>query len=132
MVLGSMDCFAAGSWATLANRDGYLEGAFNKPIGIAREFTADASAATIPAYAIGSLSGFITAIDVEFDAVAPPNSATVTVSTANGIAVISGSALTASGRITLSSPVPVAGGFIITVTGNTTNSAKAKVVVYVM
>jgi len=123
----------AGSWATLANRQGYLYNALNRPIGVIQEATADAAAATFPDTNFAGLSGLVTAIDVEFDTGVTPDTITITPKTIGGITLKTATTLTASGRITFSPPVDVCGGLTLDMTGtaNSVNSAKFKAVVLV-
>jgi hypothetical protein len=131
VLLTTGQAFAVGSWTAYSTREGYLQGSFNKPVGLVREFTADASAATIPDLTIDDLSGHLVAIDVEFDGTTAPNALVVTVKSATGTTLLTSASLTASGRVTVTSPIPFADGLLVSFSTNTTNSAKAKVVFYV-
>jgi len=122
----------AGSWGSLIYRNGYLDNAFVPLKGLEKEFTADAAAATISVEPITGVSGWLCGVDIVFDAVAPPNALSLAVQTVDGIQIaVTSAALTASGRLVVEPPVPFAGGLKLVPTGNTTNSAKGKIILLV-
>jgi len=119
----------AGSWSEVSFRNGYLNGAYSRPIGLAKSFVADAADHTIPADEIvPDVSGLLTGIDVEFDADDPPDALVVAIKSIGGITLVTGAELTASGRIAVSPPIDVCGGYKIATSANTTNSAAATIV----
>lgn len=123
----------AGSWETEETRHGQIEGSLNTPYGVARSFTADASDGSVPDEVIESLGGSIMCLAVAFDGTTPPNSCTVSLVDEDGITIATTGAITASGRTYFDDGlIPVAGNVTITVSGNTTNSAKATVTTYVV
>jgi hypothetical protein len=117
----------AGSWSELSYRNGYLNGAYTRPIGVVKTFTADASDGSVPDVEIPSVSGLLAAVDVEFDGTTPPDSMTLLVKSVGGITLATSAALTASGRVSLDPPVSFGGGLIISVSGNSTNGAIATI-----
>jgi hypothetical protein len=118
----------AGSWAAPVYITGSLSGALNKPYGVQKTFTADAADGSIPAdEEIVGLSGHLIGVDVVFGTTAP-NSLTVALKTHDGITIVTDGPMTTSTRITVSPPVPFSGGLKILCTGNTTNSATAKII----
>ena len=96
--------------------------------------TADASDALFPVYSLPSdFAGMISDISVVFDGTTPPNSLTCLTKDGYGLTIHSVGPITAStGRGLLDANVAVVGGGSITVTGNTTNSAKVKVILYLI
>jgi len=119
----------AGSWGTMVVRGSLNDNKAVRMIGLEKGFTADAAAATIPDTTIEGVGGWLCGVDVEADETTPFDALTVVIKTRGGITIATNAvALTASGRILVEPPVPFAGGLIITCSGNTTNSAKGKVV----
>ena len=120
----------AGSFTKIDNRRTVVYRGLDKPYGLAWELTSDASDASVDDELVLGITGFIAAIDVEFDATAAPTSVAITIKTAAGISIIATGTLSASGRYVPDAPVPIADGMIIsaTVVGN---SKKAKVICYV-
>jgi len=119
----------AGSWAEEVEwRKGYLNNAYSRPVGVVKSFVADATDGSIPDETVSDVSGLLTGIDVEFDGTTPPNALVVVIKTIGGITVVTGTSLTASGRVPVSPPVDLAGGYIISCSTNTTNSAEGNVV----
>jgi hypothetical protein len=127
VLLTANSAFSAGSWADLTYRKGYLNGALQRPYGLEKTFTADASNGSVPEVTISEVSGLLAGIDVEFGSPAP-NSVTVAVKTVGGITLFTSSALTASGRVEIDPHISFAGGLKLLVTTNTTNSAIATIV----
>ena len=117
----------SGAWS-----GSYWIGNQAQPAGIVNSFTADSSAHTIPDWDkmiddnLKNLSRIISAVRVLFDGTTPPNSLTVTVKDGIGVTIASGT-LTATGIISMDTPVQTAGGMSVTLTGNTTNSAEGTV-----
>lgn len=120
---------AGSGWSDVSVRQGLLNNSYARPVGYVKTFTADDTNGSIPANeAVPNISGLLTGIDVEFSAVTPPNSLIVAIKTVGGITLVTSAALVASGRITVSPPVDVCGGYQILCTNNTTNSAIATIV----
>lgn len=122
----------AGSWGSLVIRKGYLNSAPAKPYGLEYELTADSANGSIPDLSKVEISGYLVAIDVVFDSTTPPDTITVVFKTSDGIVLLASSALTSSGRIDVDPALPFSDGFIITCSGNSTNSAKAKIILLVV
>ena len=119
----------AGTWSPgVEYRSGNLNNAYSRPIGVVKSFTADAADHTIPDVTVEDISGLLTGIDVEFDADTPPNSLIVVIKSIGGITLVTGTALTASGRIPVSPPVDICGGYKVSCSDNTTNGAKGSIV----
>jgi len=123
---------AVGTWADLEYRRGQFDGEFAQPIGLVKEFTASADLATIPVELVPDESGFLVGIDVVFDATTPPNSVVVAFQSIDGVVLYTPAAKTASGRIEIDPAIPFVGGYKLAPTGNTTNSAKAKIICLVV
>ena len=121
----------AGSWSEISYRSNSAKGGKSLSMYSAiAEFTADASAATVPDLPlIETEPAILTDIGVVFDGTTAPNSVTVTVKDIDGLTVFTDT-LTASGRLPCEDRPALVGGCTISISGNTTNSAKAKVVAY--
>jgi len=118
-----------GSWSELTYRKGLLNGAYVPMHGLEKEFTADAAAATIPVATIPDISGWLCGVDIEADPDTPFDALSLAVQTISGIQIAATAApLTTSGRLSIEPPVPFAGGLKLVPTGNTTNSAKGKII----
>jgi hypothetical protein len=122
--------FAGGSWRALAVRQTAGGDASEKIAGYPYEFTSDAADASVDPLTVTHIGGFVSSIDVEFDAVVPPDNVVVVLKSRNGVTLETSSTLTASGRVKFDTPQEIPDGFIIdpAVTGN---SKKAKVVLNV-
>lgn len=98
------------------------------------QFTADASAATFPVYTLPTdFAANITDISFVFDATTPPDSLTYLVKDGYGLTILAETTITASsGRDLLGVNYQVVNGGTVTLTGNSTNSAKVKVVFYIL
>ena len=123
----------AGSIVELAPQTGSLLGSFSWPIGLPFEFTADAADGLIPSHEFSKVSGGLLGFTVVFDGTTPPNSLTILPQTVDGVSLagfFDSLIFTASGQVLTSngSPIPVAGGLTLVLSGNTTNSAKAKII----
>lgn len=120
----------AGSWQgqTQVEDDGYA--GREKGFWAARNrFTADAANGSVPDWTVTGSTGLLMDMAVIFGATSP-NSVTVTVKDTDGLTVASGT-VTASGRI-LPTDIgrPLLNGATVSISGNTTNSAIATVVLY--
>jgi hypothetical protein len=122
----------AGSWADLKYRQGQLAGLSVAPVGLEKEFTADADAATIPTVSVPDESGFLVGIEVVADDTTPFDSLIVDFQSIDGISLNLAAAITASDRIEIDPAVPFVGGYKLACTNNTTNSAKAKIICLVV
>jgi len=121
----------AGSWSGLTYRKGYLNGALAPLLGLEKEFTADAADGSVPVEPTEDVSGWLCGVDIAFGSPAP-NAVTLSVQTVDGIQIaVTSAPLAASGRVAVEPPVPFAGGLKLVPTGNTTNSAKAKIIALV-
>jgi hypothetical protein len=119
----------AGSWGSnFAIRRNHVDGKLQKPYGIVCNFIADSSDGSIPDKTIYH-SGFICGVDVEFGTTAP-NSIIVDLKSIGGFSLpgFPAAAKTASGRIDVTPPVPIAGGMTLHITNNTTHSATGNIV----
>ena len=121
-LFGVSNLYAAGSVGSSSFVD---DGRFL----ITTAFTADASDHTIPDWTktndtnLKMLNGIVTSFYVQFSAVTPPNTLTITCSDGQGNAKIVGT-LTASGDLLdQKNPVQIFGPVSCVFTGNTTNSA---------
>ena len=118
----------AGSWAgEVISKDGFYAGRARVVTEISNEFTADASLATIPDWDSTYDCAFLVGFGCIYDGTTPPDSLTITVKDADGLTVATASATSASGRGTLTAPVPLINGFTVSLSDNTTNSAKGTV-----
>lgn len=121
----------AGSWSSLTTHVGTIGEVWKPTVGLEYEFTADASDASVPDKETDSISGAIGAVAVIFDGTTAPNSVTVSVKDKYGAVRATGT-LTATGYLDLDGPVVfVPGALTISVSGNSTNSAKAKVILVI-
>lgn len=120
----------AGSWSNVEKRgEGSYAGHQNAMFAVASTFTADAAAATVPSLAITDMSSaFLFDMSVIFDGTTPPNSITIAITDIDGATVHTQSAITATGRFVIDDCPSLIGGCSVAVSGNTTNSAKAKIV----
>lgn len=125
---------AAGSSVTKVTDEGVGE-----PFGMKWAFVADSATGAFPTLTVGAKvsPGWIESVCVDFDGTTPPNAVVVTVTNAQGVAILVSNSLTASGCVTSGnaatavheSIVPVAGGFTVGLSTNTTNSAQLNLVV---
>lgn len=126
--------FAAGSSVTKVTDESVAE-----PYGMKWAFVADDTTAAFPTLTVNANigPGWIESICVEFDGTTPPDAAVVTLTNAQGVDVLVSNSLTASGCVNAGnaatavheSIIPVAGGYSITVTTNTTNEAELNLIV---
>jgi len=121
----------AGSWGQYGFRGlGDYAGRPNQMFAMWREFTADAAAATVPDWDITNIaSSFVADFGVVFDGTTPPDTVTLTIKDRDGLTVHEETGITASSRVALTDRPSVIGGCTISISGNTTNSAKAKVII---
>lgn len=121
---------AAGTWGTIENRKGFIDGTYTNIKAISYEFTADAANGSVPDLIDTTFGGKVIAIDYEFGSPVP-NSVTLVVKTTNNITVYTGGAVVAAGRVIPATPFYLAGGMKWAITTNTTNNAKCKIIFYV-
>ena len=122
----------AGSWAgENIDKSGFYAGNARIITELSNVFTADASAATVPDWTFAHDCSFLFGVGAVFDGTTPPDAINITIKDQNGLAVATAAAVSASGRQSLTTPVPMINGGTISIDGNTTNSAKAKIVLYV-
>ena len=95
--------------------------------------TADAADGSFPSVLFDTgFGGILMDVSVVFDGTTPPNALTWSLKDAYGLVIASGTSITAStSRGVLDSNMPTRGGSLVC-TGNSTNSAKVKVVLYVL
>lgn len=124
-----------GSWGSVSSVG--TEVASNSPpsmFALSSLFTADAAAATVPVNSafLNYPTAFLTDVGIVFDGTTPPDSVTIQIKDSFGLVVHPNDTLTftASGRCVLTDRPCCVGGVTVTITGNTTNSAKARVVLY--
>jgi len=125
---------AAGSSVTKVTDEGVAA-----PYGMKWAFVADHTAATFPTLTVGAKvsPGWIESICIDFDGTTPPDAIVMTLTNAQGVAVLVSNSLTASGCVNSGnaatavheSLIPVAGGFSIALTTNTTVDAALNLVV---
>jgi len=101
------------------------------------QFTADAADGSFPVYTLPTdFAGMVSDISFVFDGTTPPNSLTYVIKDGYAIPYLPGSGTTtitaSSGRGLLSQNTPIINGGTITLTGNATNSAKVKVIFYLI
>ena len=115
-------------------RHTYLGGKINTLKTLEVSFTADASTGAFPVFSMPSdLGGIVMDTSVVFDGTTPPNALTFTIRDGYGLTIDTATGITASTtRGRLSQNTPFANGGTITLSGNTTNSAKVKVILYVI
>ena len=121
----------SGSWEVLGARQGGIEGSLNTPRGLVYELTADATDGSVPSLDIDGIGGLIFAVDVEFGDT-QPSGVSLSLATEAGVSLISSEAFSATGRYTPDTPIPVSGNVVFSVSGNSTNSATAKLVIYLV
>ena len=119
----------AGSWTGPTFHSGAVNGTAKTTHGVEYELTADASAATIPEKSTTELSGALVDCLVVFDGTTPPDSLTVKIEDSLGGEVMAATVFSATGYATPDNvQVFLPGPLNIVCTGNTTNSAIAKVI----
>ena len=122
----------AGSWAgENIDKSGFYAGNARIITELSNVFTADASAATVPDWTFAHDCSFLFGFGAVFDGATPPDAINITIKDQHGLAVATATAVASSGRQSLTTPVPLINGGTVSIDGNTTNSAKAKIVLYV-
>jgi hypothetical protein len=115
---------------------GYMDNSLNSLRAYEFDFTADAADASFPVASLSSfgvVAGNIVDVGVIFDGTTPPSALTLSIADGYGAVFYSAAALAATqARGLLSQVVPTVNGVSVTPTGNATNSAKAKIIVYVV
>lgn len=125
----------AGSWTKVTDRgaSNVSGGVHPNMAALTAVFTADAADASIPDLSLTAYPiSFVTDVAVKFDGTTPPDSCTVSIKDLDGLVIHPNDSLIydTSGRYTISDRPSCVGGVTVSVEGNTTNSAKATVVVY--
>lgn len=125
----------AGSWSKVTARglDKITGGNPLNMVALTAEFTADAANGSIPDLNLTDYPlAFITDIGVKRDATTPPNGCAILIKDVDGLTIHPEDTLSfaASGRYVITDRPSCVGGVIISVSGNTTNSAKAVVTIY--
>ena len=115
-------------------RRGIAGNSYNAQGAVEFDFTADAADASFP---VGSsdvgLGGLIDDVGIIFDAVTAPNTLTISIKDGYGAVIYSAVGVTATqARGLLMQSIPIVNGLTITLTANATNSAKVKIVIYVV
>lgn len=119
----------AGEWGEIEKKGvaAYC-GAFQTMFSLKRTFIADLSNASVPDWKIDDVRpAFLADIGVVFDAVTPPNAVTITIKDVDGLQVYQ-NIFGGSERLTIDERPSLIDGAIISISGNSTNGAKAKVV----
>ena len=102
-------------------------GAFQAMFALKREFTAAADG-SVDDWVVDEVKpAFLADIGVVFDAVTPPDTVTITIKDIDGLQVYQ-NIFSGSERLTIDERPSLIGGAIISISGNSTNGAKAKVV----
>ena len=119
----------AGSWEGPVYHRNILDKTRKPVTGADYEFTSDATDGSIPIKETVPISGALANLLVVFDGTTPPNTLTVKIEDSLGGEIMAETVFTATGY---ANPdvirVFLPGLLTITCTGNTTNSAKAKVI----
>jgi hypothetical protein len=127
---------AAGSWSTATLDRGNIDNALNPVIGIVTEFTADASTGSIPIGNLLGIAGLLVDVGIVYDETTPPDAVTIAITDKYGATLVPATAKASpGGRLgtsVITSLIPFADGLKITITNNTTHSAKAKIILYVI
>lgn len=102
-------------------------GAFQAMFALKREFTAGADG-SVDDWVVDEVKpAFLADIGVKFDSGTPPSSLTVTIKDLDGLQVAQ-ETFAESGRLTIDDRPSLIGGATISISGNTTNGAKAKII----
>lgn len=102
-------------------------GAFQAMFALKREFIAAADG-NVDDWVVDEVKpAFLADIGVKFDSVTPPSSLTVTIKDIDGLQVAQ-ETFAESGRLTIDDRPSLIGGATISLSGNTTNGAMAKIV----
>ena len=102
-------------------------GAFQTMFALKRQFTAGADGSVDDWKVDDVRPAFLADIGVVFDAVTPPDTVTITIKDIDGLQVYQ-NIFSGSERLTIDERPSLIGGAIISISGNSTNGAKAKVV----
>lgn len=120
----------AGSWTSFTKSLGTTSG----QLGIIEKkyatFTADSTDASIPSISCPIKGAFLCGFGVRFGTTSP-SSLDVVLTDEDGLTIATGT-LSASGRGTLSTPVPILNSINIALSGNTTNSATGTFYIYIL
>lgn len=120
----------AGSWTDFTHTTGMTSAQRSLIEKHSATFTADASNAAIPSKVCPVKGAFLSGFGVLFGTTAP-DSLEVTLTDEDGLTIATGT-LSASGRGTLTTPVPLINEVNIALAGNTTNSATGTFYLYVL
>jgi len=121
----------AGSWpaaATLVKPDFYA-GHTRGIAELSRSFTADAANGSVPDWTFTGDFSYLVGARVLFGTPGP-NALVVAIKDSNGITVLTSSSLTGSGVIAITKDIPFITGGTVSISGNSTNGAIAKIVLY--
>lgn len=123
----------AGTTTTTLVR-GHIDGSLNPQVAYEVNFTADASnAAFVNGSVPSNVAGLIDDIGIIFDGTTPPNTVTISITDGYGRVVYSASSITATqAKGLVDVPVPIVNGLSIALSANTTNSAKVKIIVFMV
>jgi len=112
-------------------RLGQIGGNYDRVRAQAVDFIADSSDGSYPEEAISGLAQALVRVGVVFGLTAP-SSLTVKINDEDGIDLLDGdgASMSATGHVVLSNPVVFTGQLTIALTGNTTNSAGCRIIVY--
>lgn len=121
----------AGSWTSFSHDNGMTSGQRSLIEKYSAIFNADASDASIPSTSCLIKGAFLSGFGALFDGTTPPDSLEITLTDEDGL-VIATATLSASGRGTLSTPVPIINEVNIALAGNTVNGAKGTIFLYTL
>ena len=102
-------------------------GAFQSMFALKREFSAGSDGSVDDWKVDDVRPAFLADIGVKFDSVTPPSSLVVTIKDIDGLQVAQ-ETFAASGRLTMDDRPSLIGGATISLSGNTTNGAMAKII----
>ena len=116
---------------------GYIDNSLNAQRAFEFDFTASATDASFPATGtttqFGPVGAIIDDIGIIFDGTTAPDSLDVSITDGYGAVIYSAANLTATQvRGLLTQTIPIVNGMTVTLSGNTTNSAKVKIIVYLV
>ena len=121
---------------TVTMKRGYIDNSLNSLRAYEFDFTADSADASFPVATLSSfgvVAGNIVDVAVIFDGTTAPDSLDVSITDGYGAVIYSAANLTATQlRGLLSQIIPTVNGATVTLSGNAVNSAKVKIILYVV
>ena len=123
----------AGTVTEGQQRQGTLNGTYQKLTAYPFVFVADAGDGSFVHAQKTDITGFLARASVKFDDNAPPNGLDLVIADSDGIDLLggNGAGFTDSGQVMLGPPVSFINQLSIILAGNTTNLAKVTVTLYV-